>query len=107
MIYQTVIYTVRIPKNLDTKNTCNYCIGNCPKNRTVWFYNAIMQPKDAERIASSVDSDQTAPRRSLSLVCIVCPDLLSHYIELYVIQTTRMPRQSPVCPALIGKKAVW
>ena len=35
-----------------------------------------MHPKDADRMANSVDPDQTAPfRSSLVLVCTVCSDL--------------------------------
>ena len=47
------------PKNSDTqKNCCNY-----PKTGTVLFYYRVMGPNDAERMANSVDPDQTAPRR--------------------------------------------
>ena len=31
------------------------------KNGTVWFYNAAICPKDADRMANSVDPGQTAP----------------------------------------------
>ena len=30
-----------------------------------WFYKAAMYPKDADRIANSVDPDQTAPGQDL------------------------------------------
>ena len=33
---------------------------NCAKDRTVWFYNTVMHPKDADGMANSVDPDQTA-----------------------------------------------
>ena len=42
------------------KNCCNY-----PKIRTVWPYHRVMSPKDADRMANSVDPDQTAPRRAV------------------------------------------
>ena len=41
-------------KYLDTKNSYH-------KNGTVWFYNAVMYPKDPNEMANSVDLDQTAP----------------------------------------------
>ena len=40
----------------DTKNSHSLC----PRNETVWFYNVIMCLKDADEMANSVDSDQTA-----------------------------------------------
>ena len=33
----------------------------CPKERTLWFYNAAMHPKEADGFANSTDADQTAP----------------------------------------------
>ena len=53
---QNVMYG-KISKNWDTEN--NY--RNCPKDVTAWFHNAVMCPKDAGRMANSVDPDQTAP----------------------------------------------
>ena len=44
-------------KNSDTQKSC--C--NHPKIWTRWFYCKVMHPKDAERLANSVDPDQTAP----------------------------------------------
>ena len=45
------------PKYSDTqKNCCNH-----PKIWTRWLYRRLMHPKDAARIANSVDPDQTAP----------------------------------------------
>ena len=41
-------------------NLDNYC--NHPKNGIVWFYNAVICPKDAGGRASSVDPDQIAPK---------------------------------------------
>ena len=46
-----------ISKTLDTSK--NY--KNMPSKGRVWFYNAVMPPKDANGMANSVDSDQTAP----------------------------------------------
>ena len=34
---------------------------NCPENGTAWLNNAVMHPKDADRMANSEDPDQTAP----------------------------------------------
>ena len=34
--------------------------GSCPKIWTIWFYHRVMHPKNADRMASSVDPDQTA-----------------------------------------------
>ena len=34
---------------------------NCPKNGTVWFYNAVLPPKDVDGKTNSVDPEQTAP----------------------------------------------
>ena len=31
------------------------------KTETVWFYNAVMRPEDADGMAKSVVPDQTAP----------------------------------------------
>ena len=34
---------------------------NHPKSLTKWLFLSVLHPKDAEGIANSVDSDQTAP----------------------------------------------
>ena len=39
-----------------TNNCCNY-----PKIWTVWFYQILICPKDADGLANSVDPDQTVP----------------------------------------------
>ena len=45
------------PKNSDTqKKCCKY-----PEMGTVSFYHIVMDPKDADRMANSVNPDQTAP----------------------------------------------
>ena len=31
------------------------------KQGTVWFYSAVIHPKDADRMENSADPDQTAP----------------------------------------------
>ena len=49
--------TIKILKLGHQKSPCNF-----PKNRTVWFNNAVMHPKDADGMANSVDPDQTAPQ---------------------------------------------
>ena len=32
---------------------------NCPKNGIVWFYKAVMCTKEADKMVSSADPDQT------------------------------------------------
>ena len=44
-------------KKLQTPNNC--C--NYPEIWTVWFYHTVMYSKEADRMANSVDPDQTAP----------------------------------------------
>ena len=44
-------------KYLDTQKIC--C--NHYKIWTMWLYHRVMSPKDADRMANSVDPDQTAP----------------------------------------------
>ena len=38
-------------------------INNCPNNGTVWFYNKVTLPTDADRMANSVDPHKTALKR--------------------------------------------
>ena len=45
------------PKFLDTLNIC--C--NHSKVWTMWLYHRLRSPNDADRMANSVDPDQTAP----------------------------------------------
>ena len=47
----------KFPKYLDTQKIC--C--NHSKIWTMWLYHTVMSPNDAERMANSVDPDQTAP----------------------------------------------
>ena len=53
-------------KNLEEfrhlKNCCNY-----PKIGTLSFYYLVMCPNDADRMANSVNPDQTAPSLDLSV----------------------------------------
>ena len=51
-------------KNSDTQNIC--C--NPPKIWTRWLYRRVMHSKDADKIANSVDPDQTAPLGALGAV---------------------------------------
>ena len=44
-------------KYWDTQTS--YC--SCPYYKTVLFYDEVMPPKDVERMANSVDPNQTAP----------------------------------------------
>ena len=46
-----------------------------------------MDPKDVDRMANSVDPDQTAPQSDLGLHCLprsVCPKTHDHYGYLHV-----------------------
>ena len=69
------LYTAQIWLELVAflKNCCNY-----PNIRTVRFYHTSMHPKDADRMANSVNPDQTAPFEwsDLGLHCL--PDLFVH-----------------------------
>ena len=47
---------VKILKNRTRKNCCSY-----PKIGTVWFYDRVRCPKDADGMSNSLDPDQTAP----------------------------------------------
>ena len=45
----------------------------------MWLYHRLTSPNDANRMANSVDPDQTAP---LGLHCLprhICPKTLDHY----------------------------
>ena len=61
--------TVKKEKNVQTPKTISV-----KKNLIFWFYHIVTCPKDEDRIANSVDTDQTAP---FSLICVnsVCPYL--------------------------------
>ena len=56
MNYLQTIYR----KNLKISDTWKSCCYH-PKIGIVSFYNRVMSPKDADRMANSVDPDQTAP----------------------------------------------
>ena len=47
----------KFPKSSDTQNIC--C--NHSKILTMWLYHRVMSPNNADRMANSVDPDQTAP----------------------------------------------
>ena len=47
----------KFPKYLDTQKIC--C--NRSKVLTMWLYHRVMSPNDADGMANSVDTDQTAP----------------------------------------------
>ena len=85
------------PKYSDTRKIC--C--NYPKRLTVWFYDRVMHPKDADKMANSVDLDQTAPleQSDLGLHCLARPAHLKtydhygklwskHYIERSILFNT-------------------
>ena len=47
----------KFPKYSDTQKICS----NHSKIWTMWLYHRVMCPKNADRMANSVDPDQTAP----------------------------------------------
>ena len=52
------------------------------KSRTVWFYNVIMNPKDADGMSSSIHPDQTAVVGAvLSWSAVFAWTYLSQYLE--------------------------
>ena len=77
--YHTNLKYRKFPKYSDAQKIC--C--NHSKIWTMWLYHRVMSPNDADGMANSADTDQTAPRHwsdcssrsSLIWVCTVCPDL--------------------------------
>ena len=55
----------KYPKYSDTPSNC--CIHS--KIRTMWLYHRVMSPNDADGMADSVDSNQTAPTAPPGAVC--------------------------------------
>ena len=53
--WQTVYH--KFPKHSDTQQIC--C--NHSKIWTIWLFQKVMSPNDADGMANSVDPDQTAP----------------------------------------------
>ena len=51
---------------LKNPNISEICF-NHPKSSTRWLFLRVMHPKDAARIANSVDTDQTVPLGSVCL----------------------------------------
>ena len=51
----------KFPKYSDTQNICS----NHSKIWTMWVYHTVMCPNDVDRMANSVDPDQTAPLRAV------------------------------------------
>ena len=47
-------------KALSGKLSCP-CDRSCCENGTVWFYNSIMHPKDADGMINSAEPNQAAP----------------------------------------------
>ena len=77
--FMVQVRTVKIIKIRTPKiNCCNY-----PKIGTVSFYYRVMGPKDADRMANSVEPDQTAPR-GLIRVYSVYHSILSVHSDLSV-----------------------
>ena len=50
-------YYLKFPKYSDTQNICCYHSNIW----TMWLYQRVMSPNDADGMANSVDPDQTAP----------------------------------------------
>ena len=74
----TFVFYRKNSKIWDTSNNCH----NCPKNRKVWWNIALMHPKDADRMANSVDPDQTASSEAVwSWSALFAETYLSQYIE--------------------------
>ena len=71
---RSVLITVPTMKT-EKNGTFNIITVIVPKNGTVWFYNAILRPNDADRMADSVVPDQTAPleQSDLGLLCWLGP----------------------------------
>ena len=53
----------------------------------MWIYNRVLHPKDADRMANSVDPDQTAPGavRSGSTLVTVCTDLSVRKLRIITV----------------------
>ena len=76
----------------------------------MWFYHGVMSPKDADRMANSVDPDQTAPHLELHwLQRPVCPKTGSLWqffseSEFFSCEYAKLQRLFPRCfEALIYK----
>ena len=57
LLYPSSLWYRKFPKYSDTQKIC--C--NHSKIWTVWLYHRVMSTNDADRMANSVDPDQTAP----------------------------------------------
>ena len=67
------------------KNCCDY-----PKIWIVWFYNTVMYPENADKMANIVDPDQMAPwgaeRSSLIGVYAVCSDMSVSILGIIIVE---------------------
>ena len=70
--------TITLQNFQTPKNCCNYL-----KIWTMWLYHIVMSPKDADRMANSVDPDQTA--RAIWWVYTVCPDLVVQKLRIIML----------------------
>ena len=52
----------------------------------MWLYHRVMSPNDADGMANSVDSDQTAPR-SLIWVSTVCPGISVRKLRIITVKS--------------------
>ena len=73
-------------KNRKISDNLKICC-NHPKSWTKWLYFCVMCSEDADRMANSVDPDQTAPRSSLIWVCTVCPVLSVRKLRIITVNS--------------------
>ena len=58
MVDSNTVKYRKTPKYSDTRKIAAI---NFPKIWTMWLYHSVTSPRDADRMANSVASDQTAP----------------------------------------------
>ena len=74
MVYHVNFLNIRTPKKI---------CSNHSKIWTMWLYNRVMSPNDADGMANSVDPDQTAPR--LIWICTVCPGISVRKLRIITV----------------------
>ena len=84
--HSPVVYCLSKEYNLITVNFLNI---RTPKQivvitdiSTMWLYQTVTSPNDADGMANSVDPDQTAPQSDLGLHCLprhICLKTSDHY----------------------------
>ena len=60
--------------------------SECPRSGIIWFYIAILQPKDAAGMTNSVYLDQTAPN---GLHCLYRIHVLRHVLRILMVYADR------------------